>query len=242
MKFVQQDLERVTKGKHSQPGHGVVYVFAMVGKGPVKVEVAEPVSQISMLIADRIVSAVGKHTLPPTIAPVKVPKVLPKYESIPTGSSFRNPDGPYVLTVAIDNQLSKTSTSILTDVHKMAAEQCDALLPEVVGRAVARRVVKKGAIYGIKEAAHTEKGSLGSVALDIAGVAWEATENADTRCWSLLPSNIQVLRVELPVGQHSITMANTSLRVNVEDGRNTYVVANFPDINQGKVITNKPAK
>ena len=41
-----------------------------------------------------------------------------------------------------------------------------------------------------------------SVALDIAGIAWEATEAADTRCWGLLPEKIQVLRIELPAGRH----------------------------------------
>ena len=34
-------------------------------------------TQLSLLIADRIISATGRHTLPPTIAPVKVPIVVP---------------------------------------------------------------------------------------------------------------------------------------------------------------------
>jgi len=42
------------------------------------------------------------------------------------------------------------------------------------------------------------------LAVDLAGVAWEATESADTRCWGLLPDQIQVLRVELPAGRHEI--------------------------------------
>ncbi len=33
---VQWDLQRARFGTHSQPGHGVVYVFALVGRGPTK--------------------------------------------------------------------------------------------------------------------------------------------------------------------------------------------------------------
>src|SRR5690349_23667691 len=32
----------------------------------------------SLLIADRILSAVGKHELPPTVAPIRVPKLVPR--------------------------------------------------------------------------------------------------------------------------------------------------------------------
>ncbi|HND55331.1 MAG TPA: hypothetical protein PLV92_23115, partial [Pirellulaceae bacterium] len=78
-----------------------------------------------------------------------------------------------------------------------------------------------------------------SFAGDMAGVAWEATESADTRCWGLLPDKIQVLRIELPVGEHSISLipynggANTMSAVNqkvvIADARNTYMLATCPD-------------
>ena len=42
--------------------------------------------------------------------------------------------------------------------------------------------------------------------LNAAGVVWEATESADTRCWGLLPEKIQVLRIELPAGQHQLSL------------------------------------
>src|SRR5688500_3440388 len=46
-----------------------------------------------------------------------------------------------------------------------------------------------------------DKHSLAGLGFDALGVAWEATENADTRCWSLLPDKIQVVRLELPAGE-----------------------------------------
>jgi hypothetical protein len=83
-------------------------------------------------------------------------------------------------------------------------------------------------------------------------VAWEATENADTRCWGLLPDTIQVLRLELPVGQHTLALqpvdrngqpTGTAIpqTVTVLDGRNTYVVAQATDAGIiGRPLTNSP--
>ncbi len=53
----------------------VIYVLALVGKGPYKVEVTEEPTSDALLIADRIVSAVGPYHLPPTIAPIKIPDI-----------------------------------------------------------------------------------------------------------------------------------------------------------------------
>ena len=107
-----------------------------------------------------------------------------------------------------------------------------------VSRAVARRVVKKAAVYGVKEAVKASN-PLVEIGLDVAGVAWEATESADTRCWGLLPEKIQVFRIELPAGEHHLTLQamgrqgqycggaeQTTIRI--ADGHNTYLLANFP--------------
>ena len=71
-----------------------------------------------------------------------------------------------------------------------------------------------------------------------AGVAWEATESADTRCWGLLPDTIQVFRVELPVGDHHITLRPSQrqgdfgtpaqTKVTIREGRHTYLLGNLP--------------
>ena len=106
-----------------------------------------------------------------------------------------------------------------------------------MGRAVARRVVKKALVYGSKDLLHVENPMV-NLALDLAGVAWEASEAADTRCWGLLPDTIQVSRVELPVGVHQLQLAPAkrsqavgnarAVQVHVADGRNSFVFANFP--------------
>ena len=112
-------------------------------------------------------------------------------------------------------------------------------LPIFIAKAVARRVVKKGLIYAVEEAGKVDQGSLLSLGAMAAGVAWEATENADTRCWALLPDTIQVLRIELPVGEHEVHLlplgrnghelaSNARKKVEIVDGRNTYLMGTLP--------------
>ena len=57
-------------------GHGALYVFALVGRGPIKQETAEIPTQAALLVADRIFDAVGKRNVTPTLAPVKIPQVV----------------------------------------------------------------------------------------------------------------------------------------------------------------------
>jgi hypothetical protein len=194
---------------------------------------------VALLVADRIVSAVGDQTLPPTIAPIKVPKVVASHNVI--GSVGIDVDG---------QPAAKTQT--ITDVTAMAVSQGEAIHDQIVGRAVARRVLKKASIYGVKEFSGVEKHSLAGLGFDALGVVWEATENADTRSWSLLPDKIQVLRLELPAGEHRLALTpleyngrphgeKTTQLVPVADGRNTYVLASFPGQRLvGKVLVSRP--
>lgn len=233
------DLERASRGTHSAPGNGVLYVFALVGRGPYKEEAVEAPSSAALLIAGEIVSAVGDQTVPPNVAPVKVAKVVaPPCAIVGVG-------------VAVDGQpLGQTQT--ITDVSELAVRQYEAIYPRVVARAVARRIVKKGTVYGAKEATGIEKGSLTGLAVDLAGIAWEASESADTRCWGLLPAKIQVLRVELPAGEHDVALhpvigrgarigSGGTARVQIGNGRNTYVLAVAPEHRLvGQVLASQP--
>ena len=234
--YGRQDLERAQHGRHSAPGHGVLYVFTLVGRGPFKEEVLEIPSTVALLVADRILSNNNTYSLPPTVAPIKVPKVVAPNSAV-----------SYVRVAVDRNHVGSTAT--ITDVSRMAVEQYDAIYPRVIATAVVRRVVKKGVIYGTKEIIGGKRNSFLNVALDVAGVAWEATEAADTRCWGLLPDKIQVLRVELPAGTHQIALQaagpygsgpEATESVTIADARNTYLLANFPDTKMvGKILSSQ---
>jgi hypothetical protein len=234
--WIRWDIERVTQGVHSQSGCGVIYVFAMVGRGPYKVESVEQPTSDALLMADHIISAVGPYKLPPTIAPIKVPKVV-----VP-GSDIES------VQVVVQGQAVGSTVSI-ADIDQLALETSQAARNQLVARAVARRVIKKATVAAVKQ--QTSANSLTSLGFDAAGVAWEALEKADTRCWGLLPKNIQVLRIEVPAGTHTISLAPQAFgytgrpiaqqQVSVVDGRNTYVVGWLPDsFTTPRVLTSTP--
>jgi hypothetical protein len=220
------DLVRSRTGRHSAPGHGVVYVFALVGRGPFKDEVVEEPTTAALTIANAALNLTGKKTLPPVVAPIKVPRVV------------ATPNRIAEVAVNVDGMAYGT-TAPITDVTQMAITQCDAHHPQVVARALVRRAVKEASVYAAKQAAGTQEGTLGAVAFEVAGLAWQFTENADTRCWGLLPDTIQVLRLELPAGEHllqfepldrnrSVMGSPLARQINVSDGRNAYVLVNYP--------------
>ena len=181
--MLKWDLDRVSTGVHSQPGHGVLYVFGLVGRGPQKIEVEEQATSDALLIADRIVSAIGPHTVPPTVAPIKIPAI-----HVPPG---------YIDALGVDvNGQPIGPTQTITDLQQIAQATFEVKRKELMARAVARRVIKKATVYAAKDTMSRDNG-LTSLAMDAVGVLWEASESADTRCWGLLPREIQVLRVEL---------------------------------------------
>lgn len=236
----KQDLERVTNGRHSAPGNGVLYVFTLVGRGPYKEERFEQPTQAAMLIVDHILSAIGRHTVTPTFAPVKVPVVV-----VP-------PNRVQSVVVSIDGK-SAGLTETITDVGELATQQYAAIFPHVLARTVVRRSIKKGTLYAAKEFGQVEN-PLGELAIDAVGVAWEATENADTRCWGLLPNKIQVRRIELPAGTHQLALQPASAtgqplgdtqqtELRIVDGGNSYVLANFPGTTMvGKLLVSQEAR
>jgi hypothetical protein len=102
-----------------------------------------------------------------------------------------------------------------------------------------RRAVKSGAVFGVQQGLSLD-GTLPGVAVDVPGVAWQASEKPDTRCWGLLPDALQVVRLELPVGDHRLDLTAVDgaghpfgvrgpLPVTVADGRTTYVVVHATD-------------
>lgn len=220
------DVERAAGGVHSPRGHGVVHVIALVGHGPCKVPVEEVPSSTALLVADRMLSASLAQSLPPTVAPIKVPRVV---------AAPGRARGVVVGRIADGRVAWRWRTATITDVSRMAVEQQAAIHDRVVARAVARRAMKKATVFGVKEGIGLGRFGPAALAFDLAGVAWEAAENADTRCWGLLPDSIQVARVELPAGEHALAVSAVDetgralgpavpRSVTVADGRNTYLV------------------
>ncbi len=232
----RQDLVRAQTGVHSQPGNGRLYVFAFVGRGPYKEQVYEEATQFALLLADQIFSATNKYSVPPTIAPVPVPMLVVNKSKVKS------------VEIDIDGE-RMGDTETIADVNAMAIKQYEANKDQILAKAVVRRVVKKSSIYAAKEIGQVNDWV--NLAMDVGGIVWEATESADTRCWGLLPAQIQAASFEIPVGEHELAIrprdqqertigAQIVTKVKIDANRNTYVLINYPDQDPvGKVVVSK---
>jgi tetratricopeptide (TPR) repeat protein len=224
---VAMDIERCGGGVHSAPNHGALYIFACVGRGPVLESVEAPTTTAALQIATQVYSlAENQRTMLPNLVSVQVPSVHVPYSP--------------AAAVSIDSSgVWLGATQPLVDVGQMASRQNEAEMPWTVARAVVRRVTKEVTVSQTTKAVGLD-GLPGEVVRFAAVNAWSATEKADTRCWSLLAREIQVLRAELPVGKHrigfSVVDANgravgprTTMTVEIKDAANTYITIMAPD-------------
>ena len=225
----QVDIQRASVGTHSAAGHGVLYVIACVGRGPVLCETTAPTTSTALAIASVALRAEANEDsdspTPPVVSAVKVPAVT-------------IPDSPVAaVDVTIGGQLYGT-TQTLTDVGQLASNQVAAEMPWTIARAVMRRITKETTVAGVSEQLGL-RGTARFLFQFAASTAWTGSEHADTRCWGLLPREIQVLRAELPAGPQHVQLsavgyggesyAEHSRSVQIADGRNHYLIAIAPD-------------
>lgn len=222
--LVLKDVERVEKGVHSPPGHGVVYVIALVGEGPYKREATAPVTQAAVQAAGILLNRAGKHSVPPTLTSVRIPEIV-------------SPEKPFDLVGVMVDGRAVSTTLPITDLHQLAYDSYEEKKPQVIARTIARRILKKGAVYAAQDQLSADA-DVAAMALTAAGFLWEATESPDTRCWGLLPREIQLLRVELPAGEYTFDLEpvtagkpiakSRQCKLRVLDGQNTYALSYWP--------------
>lgn len=79
--------------------------------------------------------------------------------------------------------------------------------PGILIKSIARAAVKYTVVQSLEEGARKEDETLGDVAAVVGNVFAALTERADTRSWTLLPAQLQLVRLELPSGEHPIRVA-----------------------------------
>lgn len=210
-------------GVASSKGHGVVHIISLVGRvTDWETETAAATSS-ALLVADQILSAAGDHSLPPTVAPVKIARPVCECSTLP---------GQTIATFADGNQLASRK---LVDLNAAAGDSHRADRDRRIGRTVARRIIKKAAIYATKDQLSVNNDSALDALLSVGGVAWEFFEKPDTRHISLLPERIEVTQRALPVGRHEVAISTNvpqatqrTVAFDVLDGRNTVILVFRP--------------
>lgn len=267
---IEGDLARVSEGVHSQKGNGVLYVIALVGKGPEKIELE--ITDVAFateltLQLSRLIPAIGRN-FGPTLdfSPIKVSHLQARADNVIERIGVRADSGPAI------------RTATLTDVTATAVQQFQQVREWIVARALLRRMVKKAIVTaakgvasqaidrdrrndlrrdGYRPSAGSRDKAVALAALEVGGALintiWSATERADTRHWSLLPDEIQSARLELPVGAHRITMVPElkhggqglprEIDVEIRPSENTYVILFVPEPGVGPAPrTSRPAR
>lgn len=233
------DLRRARVGNHSRRGHGALYVFALVGQGPMLIPTDAPVTSAAVSIASTLMLHQDEKdddvTRLPKLSRVQIPAVV-----IPP-----SPIAAVTVAAAGTSQADSPlgfqllgATQSLTDVGELVKTQADAERPWTIARSFIRQAGKEMAVAQARQGIGLD-GGLGTLFQVAATTAWTASENADTRCWGLLPREIQVLRAELPVGDHALRFApvgsdgfsignETATTVRIHNGRNTYLIIVAP--------------
>lgn len=212
---VDAAVKRTTEGVYAQPGHGVVHVFYLAGRGPRLVSGTSSITEQAMLLATvgSIVIGHGIGTIGQTNVPV--PVVWAQDTAI-SPLDVRGPNGAQALT------------SPILDLNRVASQQIEANLPWILARAAIRRSVKAVAAKAAMDAAG--KDELGGVLAGIfTNLALTVGERADTRNWITLPAQVQVARLEVPEGAQTIDLGQgMSAQVNVAAGKDSYVAVVRP--------------
>jgi hypothetical protein len=133
----------------------------------------------------------------------------------------------------VDAGVARAETETLLDVNRVAGQQLDAMMPLIIARAVLRRAIKAATTTaGARVVKHNNRGTGGDVAeigFLLANLIWTAAERADTRIWSSLPAQIQVARLELPAGMHTVRFGGETRDVRIRAGRDSYAMVLRPD-------------
>jgi hypothetical protein len=137
------------------------------------------------------------------------------------GSARPRPAGPPVLVnIALPFYLShpnpvfgarisiagkQASTQLMEDIDAIARASLDARMPAITARSIARAIAKGAVQKAVDRAgANSRDSDLAAIGSILVRVATIATERADTRSWLTLPANVQLARLALPAGSHTI--------------------------------------
>ena len=141
----QEDIARASEGTHRSPGHGVLYVIACVGRGPVLRETTAPTTSAALSIASAVLNAQTNQVASQEgESPVEGP-LLPNVASVKVPELVLPPSEVSVIGVRVGGTLYGV-TQTLTDVGELAANQLAAEMPWTIARAVIRRVTKETAV------------------------------------------------------------------------------------------------
>jgi len=113
----------------------------------------------------------------------------------------------------------------IVKLQSLASKYLSDKLPELVARQAVRVIAKEQ----LRKKMTKEGGDIGNILANLYNIA---SEQADTRSWLTLPSNVQLMRVTLPVGkqQVSLTIAGKTQLIDVEVNKDQLALVNVTSV------------
>ena len=116
---------------------------------------------------------------------------------------------------AIEVNQQRYVMETVEDIDALARYSLEQKMPGIMARATARAVVK----YNTQQT--QQDGSFAGLLLTVTNLA---TERADTRSWTTLPQEIQLQRIQLPVGEHQVNIQMVSSAGQTVDVMNERII------------------
>ena len=140
---------------------------------------------------------------------------------------------PQTLKVQFKGVKKPLESYVLNDIGALAVKE----LKEKTMSNITSQIMRSTAKYAVQQEVGNRLGVFGQIAGNLLNAA---TERADLRAWSTLPSNTQIVRTELKPGTHEFQIlgqkiSTDPISLNVQAGQTVFVYVN--DVNE-KITTN----
>lgn len=157
------------------------------------------------------------------ISPIKRPH--PQWHSVPRFYPRYNPVSYAEVSVGGKEQFK---TILLDDIEAIAIQNLEEKWGPLIAKKMAGVVAKETAAYGVGEATNSP------FLRALTRAALYAADQADLRSWNLLPKDLQMVRIRLPVGEHSVVVrpvgqesAQSVHKVTISAGKTSFLNTRF---------------
>lgn len=212
--YVQRQDGRVGSAGPDSPPEGELVLFSEIGFVPHKVQ-----EEISLPVYENDVESVSKKRLDGISRKIAYRHFKPHYAgrskveywlrvALPAYADV----APRTQSILLSAAGRRTGTTLAEDLSAIAWQTFQDKQPAMLARTVGRGLLK----YMASAKAEKENKVLGF----IVNLFVAATEAADTRSWVSLPHNVQIGRLALPAGIHTLTLESLDSRGRVIETRN----------------------
>jgi hypothetical protein len=190
---------------HRPAGAGEVVVLHYAGLGPEKVDSFFEISvyngwpyvqQVDTQSQDDTQIEQAQAVMRSLAADKMIRVAFPKYR--------RNTS--QISALAVEGSSRTWRGSVVEDVGAIAIRNLEDRVGRTRGRAIARATVKYLLAQQVGKAVEENDEGLGFLVKALLQAAAAATEVADKRAWRTLPDRVEMVRVALPEGSHTLTL------------------------------------